>query len=255
MASKLLSIAILTAASEVMVESEKVIESIRFLLSSLSKLSDRFLATNESTQRSFDNVRQDINDVIERLALVEADLVVWRDQSITIESANMQRRLELPAKEEHKKRLIPALNLPLETIVDIYRNTPSLLQPFSRPCSFTAKTVTETSDIVELEVAAQGLGWMIETQYGDWLLLPKPGMLNRASQYKTLERMFQFSANDKIPAEIELIKPARGDAIEHGRRWLLAEKGQLGIYTDPLQQSLENRLRQLEARLKALELS
>jgi hypothetical protein len=252
---KLLTIAILTAGSEVMLETEKVIESIRFLLSSLSKLSDRFLAANESTQRSFDNVRQDIDDVIERLARVEADLVDWRDQGISIGSANLQRTLELPTKEEHKKRLIPALNLPLETIVDTYRNAPTLLQPFSRPCSFTAKTVTGASDNVELEVVAQGLGWMVETQHGDWLLLPKPGLLKRASQYKTLERIFHISGNDEIPVEIELIQPARADAIEHGRRWLLAEKGELGIYTDPLQQSLENRLRRLEARLNALELS
>ena len=75
-----------------MVETKKVIESIRYLLSSLSKLSDRFLAANESTQRSFDNVKQDIDDVIERLARVEADLVDWRDQGIVIGSANLQKR-------------------------------------------------------------------------------------------------------------------------------------------------------------------
>ena len=235
-------------------ESEKVIESIRFLLSSLSKLSDRFLAANDATQRSFDNVRQDIDEVIERLARVESDLVDWRDQSIASGNANPQKTFELPAKPEHNKHLIPALNLPLESIIETYRNTPSLLQPFSRPCSLTAKTLTGTNESVELEVVAQGMGWMIETQYGEWLLFPKPGLLKRTSQHKSLERMFHISPNGDLPADIELIQPGRAEAIEHGRRWLISEKGKLGIYTDPLQQSLENRLRRLEARLQTLEL-
>ena len=58
-------------------ESDKAVESIRFLLSSVSKLSERFLDTNDSTQRSFDHVRQDIDDLIKRLGRIEADLVNW----------------------------------------------------------------------------------------------------------------------------------------------------------------------------------
>ena len=56
-----------------------------------------------------------------------------------------------------------------------------------------------------------------------------------------------------MPAELELLQPGRADAVEHGRRWYLASKGLLGVHADPLRNSLENRLRQLEARLQSLE--
>lgn len=234
-------------------ESDKALESIRFLLSSVSKLSERFLDTNDSTKRSFDHVRQDIDDLIKRLAGIEKDLVNWRDKNLLGDETSKQRSLDLPVKAEHEKLLIPALNLPVEGIVDIYRSTPALLQPFSRPCSVSASTLNGTIVDVEIEVFAQGLGWMIETQDGEWLLLPRPGLLKRRSQYKSLERFFQLENEVKVPAELELLAPGKARVIEHGRRWYLSDKGRLGVHPDPLQQSLENRLRAIEEKLKILE--
>lgn len=234
-------------------ESDKAVESIRFLLSSVSKLSERFLDTNDSTQRSFDHVRQDIDDLIKRLGRIEADLVNWRDKTLLGDEISKQRSLDLPVKAEHEKLLIPPLNLPIEGIVDAYRITPALLQPFARPCSVSARTLNGTIVDVEIEVFAQGIGWMIETQDGEWLLLPRPGLLKRRSQYKSLERLFQLEAEPEVPAELELLKPGRARVIEHGRRWYLSDKGRLGVHSDPLQQSLENRLRRMEERLKILE--
>ena len=96
---------------------------------------------------------------------------------------------------------------------------------------------------------------MIETLDGEWLLLPRPGLISRSSQIQSLERLFEIEENAKPPAELELLKPGKADVIEHGRRWYLATKGRVGLLTDPLKISLENRLRQLESRLKDLEIN
>jgi hypothetical protein len=37
--------------------------------------------------------------------------------------------------------------------------------------------------------------------------------------------------------------------VEHGRRWYLKEKGLIGVHSDPLQRSLEVRIRRLEQQL------
>lgn len=232
---------------------DKLVESIKFLLVSVSKLSDRFLETNESTKRSFDRVRQDIDDLIERLRCCEADLQDWHDQQLLADDVTRKRGSELPIKPGQEKLMIPTLNLPTDSILEAYRTTPALLQPFARPCSVSGRTLSGLITEVELEAFAQGTTWVIETQDGDWLLLPRPGLLSRSSQLQSLMRLFEVEAEVVLPAELELLEPGIANVVEFGRRWYLGTKGRIGLLQDALQVSLENRLRSLELRLKTLE--
>ena len=99
-------------------------------------------------------------------------------------------------KEEHQERLIPALNLPHESVLDVYRNTPALLEPFARSVSVSGRTLSGSIDEIELEVFAQGTTWVVELQDGEWLLLPRPGMLERQTQVESLSRLFEVTMDE-----------------------------------------------------------
>jgi len=234
-------------------DSDKVVDSIKFLLNSVSKLSDRFLESNEATKRSFTHVRQDVDDLLDRLGRLESDLIGWRDQQLKAAEHSPTRHPELPVKPGQEKIMIPALNLPLDGILETYRTSPSLLQPFARACSVSGRTLSGMISEVELEVFAQGTTWIIETQDGEFLLFPRPGLMNRRSQIQSLERLFEIEAEAEPPAVLDLLEPGHVNVVEYGRRWYLGAKGRLGLQSDPMQVSLENRLRQLESRLKAIE--
>ena len=228
-------------------EHDRLVESTRFLLKSVRQLSDHFVETNDNVARSFESVRQDVSDIAGRLESLEEALKNMSDYELLTSSTSRQE-VELPARSDTKDNVIPALNLPLEGILDVYRNTPILLQPFARPCSISGRTLSGLISEVEFEVFAQGTIWIIEMQDGDWAILPKPGMLQRRTQTESLGRMFDFSEEASPPAEVDLLRLGLADVVEHGRRWYLREKGLIGLHSDPLKQSLEKRLRALEER-------
>ena len=231
-------------------DDQKLVESVKFLLKSVRQLSDHFVETNDNISRSFDTVRQDVSDLSDRLASLEEEIQNWRDQAL-ISSEALRRDPELPVREDSAEALIPAINLTLEGLLDVYRNHPSLLQPFARPCSVSGRTLSGAIAEIELEVFAQGSTWMVETQDGSWTLLPRPGMLQRQTQVESLGRLFDLACDAPVPAEMELLTAATATVLEHGRRWYLKEKGTIGIHSDPLQHSLENRLRALELRVQS----
>ncbi|MCP9819874.1 hypothetical protein KBZ18_10250 [Synechococcus sp. Cruz-9H2] len=152
-------------------------------------------------------------------------------------------------RADQQDLLIPALNLPFDALLDVYRNTPALLQPFARACSVSGRTLSGSIPEVELEVFAQGTTWIIETQDGDWVLLPRPGMLQRQTQVESLGRFFELEVESPLPAELELLRLGMATVVEHGRRWYLKEKGAIGVHSDPLQRGLEQRIRLLEQKL------
>ena len=229
-------------------EADKLVQSVKFLLRSVRDLSDRFVESNQGISNTFNSVYDDIRGIQEQLDAIRLSVDNAIDeQLLSSDSARVKR--ELPVKEDEKQHLIPALNLPLEGLLDVYRNTPVLLQPFARPCSISGKTLSGEIAEVELEVFVQGTTWVIETQDGDWVLVPRPGMLQRQKQVEGLGRLFDLATDGLLPAEVELLKPGSATVIEHGRRWYLKEKGEIGIQTDPLQRSLEQRLALIEQKL------
>lgn len=233
-------------------ESEKLFESVKFLLRSVRQLSDRFVENNEKLTRSFEAVRTDINDLSCRLEAIEKDLQAFRDREL-LAGEVAGRPITLPVASGQAELTIPALNLPVEGLLDAYRSAPALLQPFARPCSVSGRSLSGELKDIELEAFAQGSTWMIELQDGSWQLLPRPGVLSRPTQLQSLERFFAISGSTELPAELELLQPAVATSVEHGRRWMLTTKGMIGVEAEPLQRSLEQRLRRLEQGLQRLE--
>ena len=229
-------------------DTDRLIDSVKFLLKGVRQLSDRFVETNENIARSFEKVSKNIGDLSDRIDQIEAELQNLRDQElIAVDSS--RRSPELPVRSDQQDLVIPVLNLPIEAILDVYRNTPVLLQPFARACSVSGRTLSGTISEVELEVFAQGTTWIIETQDGDWMLFPRPGLLQRQTQIESLGRFFEVQAEPPLPAELDLLMPGTATVVQHGRRWYLKEKGEIGVHSDPLQRSLELRIRLLEQRL------
>lgn len=229
-------------------DSSRLFDSVKFLLRSVRDLSDRFVENNDKLSRAFESVRVDIDDVSRRLSAIEQDLQAFRDRELQAgEGARVAISLPVPVGQE--ELAIPALNLPLEGLLDAYRSSPALLQPFARPCSVSGRSLSGELKEVELEAFAQGSTWMIELQDGSWQLLPRPGVLSRPTQLQSLERFFEINGSLELPAELELLQPATATSVEHGRRWMLTARGKIGLQSDPLQRSLEQRLSALERAL------
>jgi hypothetical protein len=229
-------------------DADKLIDTVKFLLRSVHKLSDSFADSNAGITRNFEKVCADIGELVGRVEKLEAECLHLRDQAL-ISSGGSRLTPELPVKPGQQDLLIPALNLPLDALLDVYRNTPSLLEPFARACSVSGRTLTGLISEVELEAFAQGTTWIIETRDAEWVVLPRPGMLQRQKQIESLGRLFEIEKESPLPAEIDLLKPVMATVVEHGRRWYLKEKGLIGVHSDPLQRSLEVRIRRLEQQL------
>jgi hypothetical protein len=229
-------------------DTDKLIDSVKFLLKSVRQLSDRFVDSNEGITRNFEKVCADIGVLVKRIEKLEGEMLNLLDKEL-ITSDGPRRTPELPVRSDQQDKLIPALNLPIEALLDVYRNTPSLLQPFARACSVSGRTLSGLISEIELEAFAQGTAWVIETQDAEWVLLPRPGMLQRQTQIESLGRLFEIEVESGFPAEVELLKPGMATVVEHGRRWYLKDKGSIGVLSDPLQRSMEQRIRFLEQKL------
>ena len=234
---------------------DKIYDTIKFLLSSVKKLSDSFVESEANVKRSFDSVAADVEEMRLRLEGLEREL---DDRGSASESEGQRSNAaametQLPVAQGTAEYRIPVLNLSEEEIVEIYANTPVLLEPFSRPCSITGRTLSGELEEVELEMFAQGSTWVVESKPAGWLLIPRPGSLERKVSLQSLEKLYAVSGVRQLPVQLHLIRPARLTAVVVGRRWQLREKGQLSVSPDPLRVALVERMATLEQRLINLE--
>ena len=229
---------------------DRLVETVRFLMASTKKLSDALQDSQKRVRSSFENVARDVEEIERRLAWAEEVLVEQRDISLVVHRTSTP---ELPAGQSSSSRIIPVLNLSVEMIADIYLSAPVLLEPFSRPCSLTARTLNGETDVIELEVASQAMTWVLEIAEANWLLIPRPGLLERQHQIQSLERLFDIKGTGHFPATLQLVKPAVLEAVVSGQRWQLVERGVLDQNADPTKISMSERLRILEHRLSLLE--
>jgi hypothetical protein len=229
---------------------DKLVETVRFLAASARKLSDSFQDSESRVRRGFSEVAGDVEELDRRLAAVETQLLGISDLSLSLQR---ERGPELPVVDATIDRIIPALNLPLETILDVYASAPILLEPFSRPCALSARTLNDQTDSVELEVTAYAMTWVIETGDLRWVLIPRPGMLERTHQLQSLKRLFQINGGDSLPATLQLRRPAILESIVLGQKWQLVKPGILDASPDPTRVPFGERLLQIENRLATLE--
>lgn len=231
---------------------DRLINTVRFLTSSTRKLSDSFQDSEARVRRGFTEVGGDVEELERRLAAIEAQLLVISDLSLSLQR---ERAPDLPVVDATSDRVIPALNLALETILDVYVSAPVLLEPFSRPCALSARTLNDQSDSVELELTAHAMTWVIETADLGWLLIPRPGLLERTHQLQSLRRLFEIKGGENLPATLQLLRPAVLESVVLGQKWQLLEPGFLDARPDPTQVSFVERLIKIEDRLAALERS
>jgi|GEM_PF-321643 len=234
-----------------MIEDDRLLESVKFLLTSVKKLSDRFIEADAKLSRSFDGVASDVADLLERIELLEHQLVDFSDSPITL--ARPVAVSQLPVRSDTAERAIPALNLSLSAIIDVYASTPILLEPFSRPCGVSGRTLSGEILEVELELVLHGTIWALEVMEVGWLLFPRPGTLERNTQLQSPERIFDLEGDQQLPVILQLIKPAQINSSVYGRRWLLKQKGVLSVTPDPLRVNPAEQIAKLEARLAKLE--
>jgi hypothetical protein len=233
-----------------MVDLSKYVESVRLLMSSTRKLSEAFQKSDARIKRGIADIASDVEDIERRLVHVEAQLTNARDLSLV-----MRRRQAplLPVEPATAENVIPVLNLPIQTILEVYTSAPALLEPFSRPCSVTARTLNGETDAIEVEVSTHGTSWSLETTEAGWLLIPRPGLLERRHQLQSLKRLYVVNGTQALPSTLQLLRPAILKPVVAGCRWQLAEKGLLDASTDPTRLSIAGQLAKIEERLSALE--
>jgi hypothetical protein len=234
-------------------------EAVSFLLKGFRSLNDRCRELEElsgqaqsTIERSFGFVRADVDDVAGSIQNYDERLLEIED-AVRLLGNSDTHSPRLPVQSGTDDRQVPLVNLPLEKVLEVYAETPVLLGPFSRPCTLSERTITGEISGVELKIAAHGAYWVMELPEKSWLLFPKPGVLERSVQLQSLERLFTVEGNVRLPAELLLIEPAQVEAIEHGRRWILREPGQLIIGADHTQTSVVLRISLIEDRLQRLE--
>jgi hypothetical protein len=103
---------------------DRLVETVRFLMASTKKLSDAFQDSENRVRSSFDNVAKDVEEIERRLECVEEQLVEQRDISLV---AHRSSSPELPTAQSSSSRIIPALNISVDVIADIYLSAPALL--------------------------------------------------------------------------------------------------------------------------------
>lgn len=232
-------------------ENNKIVESLKFLLSSVKKLSDSFIATDKRLTNGFEKLSAEVSDLQERIGWLEKQLEDFGDG--TPASASRPMNPALPVQPSSEERVVQAINLSRDGILDVYASSPSLLEPFCRPCSVSARTLGGEIEEVELELFAQGTTWALQTLEGAWLLIPRPGTLERKTQLGSLQRLYAVEGVTQLPALLHLIEPAVAAVVVHGRRWQLSRKGLLHVHPDPLRVSTALRLADLDRRLAKLE--
>ena len=228
----------------------RYVETVRYLMTSTRKLSEAFQESDVRIRHGFTNVASDIEDVERRLAQVEAQLINVRDLSLGLQR---EQAPAFPTETATANVVIPALNLPVDTIIEVYASAPVLLEPFSRPCSVSARSLNGEIDSTELEVTTYGTTWSLETADSEWLLIPRPGLLERRHQLQSLERLFVINGIQALPATLQLVRPALVEPVVAGCRWQLTEKGLLDASPDPTRVSFAGQLARLEERLSVLE--
>lgn len=241
-----------------MAPDDKLVETIKFLLLSVRKLSDTLVDSENKVKRGFDGVATDIDGLRHRLEWLERRLEEPPDASGKEGAPGASTGLgvearQLPMAEGTEQFRVPVLNLSMAKILEVYAEAPQLLEPFSRPCSLSGRTLSGELEEVELEVFSQGSTWVVENQTEGCLLIPRPGSLERKTALQSLERLYAIEGVRQLPVLLHLIEPALVDAVEMGRRWQLRQKGQLSVSSDPLRVDLSNRLASLEQRLNRLE--
>lgn len=119
------------------------------------------------------------------------------------------------------------LDLPLNKLLEIYQEAPSILEPLCQRAALLPDT-----DILERN--ALGNYWVLQLENQGFYLLPRPGDMKRLAQLESLEKLFELDGAAQIREDFCLQRPATLQLLQRHRRWQLQEKGSLAWGPSPL---------------------
>ncbi|AIE73988.1 MULTISPECIES: hypothetical protein [unclassified Synechocystis] len=124
----------------------------------------------------------------------------------------------------------PLLDLPISKIIDIYHETPQILEVYCQRVSL----LTDQEDILEKNNI--GNFWVIQLKNQGFYLFPRPESFSRFSSLASFVKLFQ--AINETPAEsyqFTLQTPAKLDVLKIGEQWKLLKAGKIVFGQCPLE--------------------
>jgi hypothetical protein len=123
----------------------------------------------------------------------------------------------------------PLLDLPISKIIDIYHETPQILEIYCQRVSL----LNDQENILE----KNGVGnfWAIQLKDQGFYLLPRPESFSRFNALSSFKKIFHYSnENPSNSHQFTLIAPAKLDLLKIGERWLLIKPGKIVLGQAPL---------------------
>lgn len=197
-----------------------------------------------------------LRDVEQRLAAIEEYSGEIFDRLDIIESARNISYAKWVQESEFQSDRSQYVDLPIKKIIDIYSETPQMLQY----CSKTASPkVVENAVILERNSA--GNYWVIELACQEFILLPKPTALSCIRNHESLNLLYQLigEATTEASSTYWIESPAYLFQLTRHKRWALKAKGAISCDKNPLYlnwhaqlASIQSRYVEIEAKLDKL---
>ncbi|MCP9784445.1 hypothetical protein KBY83_14195 [Cyanobium sp. WKJ7-Wakatipu] len=123
------------------------------------------------------------------------------------------------------------LDIPIRKIIDIYSETPQVLQYCSKSASPKA-----IENAIILERKPNGNYWVIELAFQEFILLPKPTILSQSQSLESLSLLYEGVGHDASEEATFcwLESPAYLYQITRHKRWALKMKGKIRSDKNPL---------------------
>ncbi len=134
------------------------------------------------------------------------------------------------------------LDLPLTRILQVYHETPQLLEPL---CYRVAINPDQSSQNPVLDSYHQGNYWVLQLRDQGFFLFPRPADAIRLAGLESLQQLFKTQGEQKTSSHFQFTvkKPAKLELLKRHQRWQLSESGNLEFGEAPLEFSWQQELR------------
>ena len=132
---------------------------------------------------------------------------------------------------------LPLLDLPVSKIIDIYHETPQILEIYCQRTSL----MSDQENILE----KNGVGnfWTIQLKDQGFYLFPRPESFSRFSSLASFKKLFKPTNQEATENnQFTLIAPAQLDLLKIGERWLLTKPGKILFGQAPLEYQWQQEL-------------
>lgn len=207
-----------------------IVETLKLLLKDTVQLSKRVKETDNRSQ----NLEDELTELQARLTLLENSQPTGGAVAAGLSSA------AIAADEANY-----LLDLPLERIIDVYHEIPTLLEPI---CKRVALVLDGQAESWVVERNNQGNYWVLQLRSQGFWLWPRPGAFNRVAALEGMRKLFETEGRVAPEAgnhEFLVKQPAKLNLIKINQRWQLEEKGRLQFGEAPLEFCWQQEIRTL----------